>query len=157
MKSVLHAAARQADLKPFEYPLAVLLEPRPWTKTEEVVIADMTAGGVGRSIVGLVTLTGKPKRLVLQTLYRPAIVALDKFQVCEIGNFRGFYCQITCGEAHVCLAMLPQILFQEIDAAALDPSAHPALAGRCDVTSGSVVVSAHNSANPTTEVPDSGT
>ena len=101
MKSVLHAAARQADLKPFEYPLAVLLEPRPWTKTEEVVIADMTAGGVGRSIVGLVTLTGKPKRLVLQTLYRPAIVALDKFQVCEIGNFRGFYCPIAYGEARV--------------------------------------------------------
>ena len=54
-------------------------------------------------------------------------------------------------------AMLPQTLFQEIDAAALDPSAHPALAGRRDVTSGSVAVSAHNSANPTTEVPDSDT
>ena len=111
MKSVLHAAARQANLKPFEYPLAVLLEPRPWTKTEEVVIADMTAGGVGRSIVGLVTLTGKPKRLVLQTLYRPAIVSLDKFQVCDIGNFRQFYCSIACAQARVCLAMLHQILF----------------------------------------------
>ena len=81
MKAVLHTAAREAGVKPYEYPSAVLIEPRPWSETEEVVVSDMTGGGGERTVVGLVTLTGKPKRPVLQMVYRPALVALDKLQV----------------------------------------------------------------------------
>ena len=81
MKAVLHTAAREAGVKAYEYPMAVLIEPRPWSETEEVVVPDMTGRGGERSVVGLVTLTGKPKRSVLQMVYRPALVALDKLTV----------------------------------------------------------------------------